>query len=144
MTSHDRRQRVFRRMLARDAGVDASAPAIAAATRRLSEHFARLLTPLLGDAGVAAILARALHLAQRHVPGRAQLRSPGPGNAPSIPEQQYLEQLEPAEALEAAVALLTAISALLVSFIGEGLTTRLLREAWPDDFADDRTEETIT
>ena len=42
------------------------------------------------------------------------------------------------------MALLTTTSDLLVSFIGEGLTTRLLREAWPDDFADDRTEETIT
>ena len=144
MTSHLRRQRVFRRMLARDAGVGASAPAIAAAARRLSEHFARLLTPLIGDAGVAAILARALHLAQRHVPGLAQVRSPQPSDAPFTPEQQFLEQLEPAEALEAAVALLTAISELLVSFIGEGLTTRLLREAWPDDFADDRTEESIT
>lgn len=131
-------------MLARDAGVGASAPAIAATARRLSEHFAGLLTPLIGDAGVAAILARALHLAQRHVPGPAQLRSPEPGDAPSTPEKQFLEQLEPAEAFEAAVALLTTTSDLLVSFIGEGLTTRLLREAWPDDFADDRTEETIT
>ena len=36
------------------------------------------------------------------------------------------------------------VSELLASFIGESLTTRLLREAWPDDFAGDTTEETIT
>ena len=63
------RQRVFRRMLAREAGAGANAPAIAAAARRLSERFAEQLTPLIGDAGVAAILARSLHLAQRNVPG---------------------------------------------------------------------------
>jgi hypothetical protein len=55
-----------------------------------------------------------------------------------------LEQQEPAAATEAAVALLATVSELLALFIGESLTTRLLREAWPDDFAGDTTEETIT
>jgi hypothetical protein len=41
------RQRVFRRMLAREAGTGASAPAIAAAARRLCQHFAQQLTPLI-------------------------------------------------------------------------------------------------
>jgi hypothetical protein len=54
-----------------------------------------------------------------------------------------LEQQEPAAATEAAVALLATVSELLTLFIGESLTTRLLREAWPDDFAGDTTEETI-
>ena len=62
------RQRVFRRMLAREAGTGASAPAIAAAARRLCQHFAQQLTPLIGDAGVAAICARSLHLTQQKFP----------------------------------------------------------------------------
>jgi hypothetical protein len=33
--------------------------------------------------------------------------------------------------------LLTTVSESLASFIGEGLTTRLLHVAWPDDFADE-------
>jgi hypothetical protein len=40
--------------------------------------------------------------------------------------------------------LLTTVGELLASFIGEGLTTRLLREAWPDDFAADTVEEITT
>jgi hypothetical protein len=54
-----------------------------------------------------------------------------------------LEQQPPAAATEAAVAVLATACELLASFIGETLTTNLLHEAWPDDFAADITEETI-
>lgn len=144
MTSDNMRQRVFRRMLAREAGTPADAPAIAAAARRLCERFAEELAPLIGDAGVAAICARALHLTQRNVPGLEPVRAPAKGDAPFALLQVSLEQQEPAAATEAAVALLAAVSELLALFIGESLTNRLLREAWPDDFAGDATEETIT
>ncbi len=144
MTSNNRRQHAFRRMLAREAGPGASAAAIAAAASRLCDHYGRLLTPLIGDAGMAAILARSLHLAQRHVPDLAPVPASDQREAALAPRQRFLAQLEPGAAIDAAVALLTAITELLVSFIGEGLTTRLLREAWPDDFADDSTEETLT
>ena len=138
------RQRVFRRMLAREAGTDANAPAIAAAARRLCERFAEQLTPLIGDAGVAAICARSLHLTQRQVPGLAPFRALAHGDAPFARLQLSLEQQEPAAATEAAVALLATVSDLLALFIGENLTTRLLCETWPDDFAGDITEETAT
>ena len=144
MTSDNMRQRVFRRMLAREAGTGADAPAVAAAARRLGERFAEQLNPLIGDAGVAAILARSLHLTQPNVPGLATVRAADQNEGPFPLLQRSLEQLEPAAATEAAVALLDGVSELLESFIGEGLTTRLLREAWPDDFAGDTTEETIT
>ena len=138
------RQRVFRRMLAREAGTGADAPAIAAAARRLCERLSEQLTPLIGDAGVAAICARSLHLAQRNVPGLAPVPASAQGNSPFALMQRSLEQQEPAAATESAVALLATVGELLALFIGEGLTTRLLREAWPDDFAGDSPEETTT
>jgi hypothetical protein len=144
MTSDNMRQRVFRRMLAREAGMGASAPAIAAAARRLCERFAEQLTPLIGDAGVAAICARSLHLTERNVRGLTSVRAAAQEDAPFALLQRSLEQQEPAAATEAAVAVLATASELLASFIGEGLTTGLLREAWPEDFAGDTTEETIT
>jgi hypothetical protein len=143
MTS-DNMRRVFRRMLAREAGTGASAPAIAAAARRLCERFAEQLTPLIGDAGVAAICARGLHLTQRKVPGLAPASAPAHGEAPFAFLQRYLEQQQPAAATETAVALLVTVSELLALFIGEGLSTRLLGEAWPDDFGGDITEGTAT
>jgi hypothetical protein len=143
MTSDNMRQRAFRRMLAREAGTGAGAPAIAAAARRLCERLAEQLTPLIGDAGVAAICARSLHLTQRSVRELAPVGASAQGEAPFALLQLSLEQQEPAAATEAAVAVLATASELLASFIGESLTTRLLREAWPDDFAGDTTEETI-
>ena len=138
------RQRVFRRMLAREAGTGANTPAIAAAARRLCERFAGQIAPLIGDAGVAAICARSLHLTQGNVPGFAPIGASAHEDAPFALLQRSLEQLEPAAAAEAAVALLVTVSELLALFIGESLTTRLLCEAWPDDFAGDITEETAT
>ena len=136
MTSDHVRQRVFRRMLEREVGTGADVPAIAAAARRLCEHFAEQLTPLIGDAGVAAICARSLHLTELNARGLASVRaSPQGADAPFARLQLFLEQQGPAAATEAAVAVLATASELLASFIGEGLTTSLLREAWPEDFA---------
>ena len=129
-------------MLAREAGPGADAPAIAAAARRLCERFAAHLTPLIGDAGVAAICARSVHLAEQNVRGLGSVRAPAQGDAPFALLQLSLEQQEPAAAADAAVAVLATASALLALFIGEHLTSSLLREAWPDEFPGDTTSET--
>ena len=144
MTSDNVRQRVFRRMLAREAGGGANAQDIAAAARRVCERFGDQLTPLIGDTGLAAICARSLHLTERNVRGRAAVRAYAQGNSPFALLQLSLEQREPAAATETAVAVLSTASDLFASLIGEGLTSSLLREAWPDDFAGDTTEEAIT
>jgi hypothetical protein len=120
------------------------APAIAAAARRLCERFAEQLNPLIGDAGVAAICARSLHLTERNVPGLAPVRASDQGDAPFALLQWSLEQQAPACGHRGCGRPARHVSELLALFIGEGLTTRLLREAWPDDFAGDTTEETIT
>ncbi len=138
------RQRAFRRLLEREAGTDADAPAIAAATRRMGDRFTQQLTPLIGDAGVAAICDRAIHLTRRQVPELAPLEGPGTGEPPFARLQVSLAQVTPTTGSAAAVAVLATASTLLASFIGEGLTTSLLREAWPDDFTGDTPEATIT
>ena len=47
-------------------------------------------------------------------------------------------------ATDAAIAVLATFGEVLASFIGESLTTRLWREAWPDGFSNDTTQETTT
>ena len=143
MTTGNTRERVFQRLLAREAGTDADAPTIAAAARRLCERFAKQLSPLIGDAGVAAICARSLHLTQQQFPSVAPLRS-SEDDAPFARVQASIERQEPVVATKAAVAVLTTAAELLASFIGESLTTRLLREAWPDDFDSDHSKETTS
>jgi hypothetical protein len=139
----DVRQQAFRRMLAREAGTAADAPAIAAAARRSCERLAQHLTPLIGKAGVAAIYARSLHLAHRQFPWLASVGASDQGDEPFTRLQASLAPQEPGVATEAAVLVLATVGDLLVSFIGESLTAHFLRGAWPDDFAADSNEETI-
>jgi hypothetical protein len=136
MTTGTTRERLFQRLLAREAGTDADARTIAAAARRLCERVAQQVSPLIGDAGVAAICARSLHLTQQQFPSVAPLRS-SEDDTPFTRVQASLERQEAVVATKAAVTVLTTAGELLASFIGETLTTRLLREAWPDDFAGD-------
>jgi hypothetical protein len=142
MTTANTRERAFQRLLEREVGTGGDARAIAAAARRLCERFAQRVSPLIGDAGVAAICARSLHLTQRQFPSLAPLRSSDQSDAPFTHLQVSLEQQEPATATRVAVGVLTTAGDLLALFIGENLTTRLLREAWPDDFAGGTTKET--
>jgi hypothetical protein len=132
------RREAFRRLLVREVGSSTDAPAIALAARRLCERFAQELTPIIGDAGVSAICSRSLHLARRQFPSVASI--PADGDGPFARVQESLQGLEPSVASDAAIAVLTTASNLLDSFIGEGLTTRLLRGAWPDFDVD--TQET--
>jgi hypothetical protein len=134
------RQRVFERLLVREVGTKTDASAVAATARRLSEHFAGQLTPLIGELGVAAIYARSLHLAQQ----KFHVLAPVPAqqdDGPIARAQHLIEHQESAVAIDLAVAMLTSAVELLASFIGEGLTTSLLRKAWPDDFAGSTTED---
>jgi hypothetical protein len=143
MSHNNFRERVFRRMLAREAGTTADASAIAAAARRLYEQLAQQLTPLIGGAGAAAIFARSLHLTHRQVPGLAPVRTPD-DQEPIARAQRFLESQESAAATEAAIAVLVTVCELLESFIGSKLTTDHLRQVWPDGFGGDTSEETPT
>lgn len=142
MTSDHGLQQAFRRVLAREAGTNADAPAIAAAVRRACEQLARQLVPLIGDAGVAAICTRSLHLVQRQERRLAPVPTPPGDDDPFMRVQLVLEHQEPAVAASTGLAVLASIGDVLAGFIGERLAIRLLRETWPDDFASDSAEET--
>ena len=134
MTTRKSWEQAFERLLGRQAGTGADAPAVAAAARRLSEDFARHLTPLIGDGGVAAIYGRSLQLAERRFPGLAPARAFRQDGEPFTHVQHFLEQQDPVVATRAAVTVLALASEVLASFIGETLTRLLLHEAWPDQF----------
>lgn len=135
MTTANPWEREFRRLLAREAGSGADAPAVAAAAGRLWERLAQQGSRLIGAGGVAAVGARALHLAQRRFPWLASVRTSGHGDESWSSLQQAMAQQEPSVAVEAAIAVFATVGDLLASFIGESLTRGLLRQAWPDDFA---------
>jgi hypothetical protein len=144
------------KVLAQHAGSAAGAEALAAAAHRAYDDLSRVSAPLIGQVGVDALTGRAVHLAQREYPWLVPTREGTPactertlGTPP--PEQAEgpfaqvifcLERQDPAVATEAAGAVFATFMGLLVTLIGEPLTARLLRKAWPDAFSDASTEET--
>jgi len=130
------------KVLAQHAGSAAGAEALAAAARRAYDDLAQVSAPLIGQVGVNALTGRALHLAQREYPWLAHTRELEHAQAPFSQVMVCLSGQDAAVAIEAAAAVLATLTALLVTFIGEPLTARLLRQAWPDAFSDANTEET--
>jgi hypothetical protein len=127
-------------VLAQRAGPAAEAEALAAAAQRAYDDLLRVSTPLIGQVGVDALMGRALHLAQQQFPWLLHTREPEQWAGPFAQVIFGLERQDPAVALEAAGAVFAIFIGLLVTFIGEPLTTGLLRKAWPDAFAGASTE----
>jgi hypothetical protein len=139
---HAAQRELALKVLAQHAGAAAGAEAIAAAARRAYDDLARVSAPLIGEGGFQALTARALHLARREYPCLVPAREPEHAAGLFSQVVACLEQQGPAVATEAAGAVFAILTGLLVTFIGEPLTTRLLRKAWPDAFSDAITEET--
>ena len=142
MTTRKSMEPEFERLLVREAGTGADAPAVAAAARRLCEEFAQHLTPLIGDGGVTAICGRSLQLAERRFPGLAPALAAGQDGEPFTHIQHFLEHQDPVVAIRAAVTVLGVACEVLATFIGEKLTRLLLHETWPDEFDGNATEST--
>jgi hypothetical protein len=135
-------RRLAVRVLMHQAGPDADAAALAAAAGRAYHALAGVLAPLIGQVGIDALAGRAVHLAQREYPWLATPREPEQEAGPFTQVNSSLEQQDPALATEAAAAVLAIFTGLLATFIGEPLTMRVMRKAWPDGFSEAGAEET--
>ena len=141
--SADLRQAI-QRALTQEAGPDADAKAVAAAAFRVYDKLAGQLALLIGEAGVRVLTARSLHLAQREFPWLAEARDPEQSESPFAQVRFCLERQEPVMATEAAAAALATFGGLVATLIGEGLTVRVLRAAWPSGFPDGTEQEAQT
>jgi hypothetical protein len=138
--SADLRQAV-QRELTREAGTDADAKGLAAAVLRVYGTLAGQLAVLIGDGGVRALTARSLHLVQRDFPWLAEAQEPDGSGGPFAQLGLSLARQKPAVAREAATAALATLGGLLETLIGEALTIRVLRAAWPKAFPDETRQE---
>ena len=131
-------------LLARRTGpaAGAGAGAIAAAAERAYDDLVRVLAPVIGDVGVAAITDRALHVANRECPWLPSSEPGGPDARFSKVIDALKQQDDPAMAAAAGAAVFEAVLGLLAAFIGEPLAARLVRQAWPDAFPSANSEET--
>jgi hypothetical protein len=130
------RQRLVR-VVTRRAGSSTGAGAVAAATRLTHAELTAVLAPLISSAGVGALWGRAFDLAQREYP--VDERRGDDDSAPDEPLARvslWLERQVPSVAPDAAAAVFATFAELLTTLIGEPLTNRFLKEAWPDAFSD--------
>ncbi len=122
-------QALAKRIIACDAKGDKSSrsgtvPAFPV-TGKLRPH----LATLMGNAGYRALLMRALALASAEVAWLRGLRVAADGTLEALVEPG--PPVDPKEIFKGRVALLAQLLGLLVAFIGESLTLRLVREIWP-------------
>jgi hypothetical protein len=87
------------------------------------------LATLMGKVGFRALLSRALVLTNAEVPWLRALHVNADGSLEGLDELDA--QVDPKEIFEGRVVLLAQLLGLLVAFIGENLTLRLVREVWP-------------
>jgi len=94
------------------------------------EKLRPLLSTLAGEAGFRTLLSRALVLASAEVPWLRAVRVNPDGVLGGLEEIQPSPSSE--TTFEGRVTLLAHLLGLLVTFIGENLTLRLVQEAWPN------------
>ena len=123
----------------RSSGGNAVGPA--AAAQQAYDDLAAVSIPLIGQVGVDALTGRAVHLAQRQYSWLADPGEPEHDSAPIARVVACLARQDPAVATEGAAAVFAVFAGLLVTFIGEPLTTGLLQKAWPNAFSDTHAEE---
>src|SRR5665213_1045174 len=87
------------------------------------------LVALLGNVGFSALLSRALALANAEVPWLRAVHVKSDGSLEGLAELESQVDLE--EIVEGSVVLFAQLLGLLVAFIGDDLTLRLVREVWP-------------
>lgn len=102
----------------------------------VSEKLRVPLTRFAGTDGFASLLRRALALARAEVPTLQDARVSADGRLEGL-EAPASTAGAGAGGSEAAVALTAQLLGLLVTFIGQPFTLRMVREAWPDAALDE-------
>jgi hypothetical protein len=104
---------------------ETKAPAALLVSEKLRPH----LASLMGKVGFRELLSRALALANAEVPWLRAMHVKADGSFEGL--DKLAAHVDPDEISEGRVVLLAQLLGLLVTFIGEDLTLRLVREVWP-------------
>jgi hypothetical protein len=118
------------RLVAYEIKGDSSGADRAIAPERVCEKLRRQLVLLMGTAGFRSLLSRALVLAQVEAPC-LQFVQVKPDGSLEVLEKARAEA-EPERITAGKVVLIAQLLGLLITFIGEALTLRLMQEVWPD------------
>ena len=124
-----------KRLMAYEALGNKSSETTALVAVRVAAKLRSHLTTLMGHGGFQALLLRALALAVAEASWLRAVRVTADGSLEGLEELHA--RLDPNEFFKGGVALLAQLFGLLVAFIGENVTLRLVREVWPKMPLDD-------
>jgi hypothetical protein len=127
-------QVVARRVLTIEAASQRANDARGHEAVRVCEKLRISLTRLAGADGFASLLRRSLTLARAEVPSLSNIAL---NPDCSMEGLETLAAQDPQGAVDAGAAIIGHLLELLVTFIGESLTLRLLRESWPEASLDE-------
>ena len=103
-----------------------------ATAKRLYERLVQHVSPVVGEAGFDALFARSLKKIRPSFSFLRELEAGGPAYDVSIHFFESLGKQKLDVVNQVAVDISVAFADLLSTFIGEGLTWKLLRDAWPE------------
>ena len=99
----------------------------------------RPLITLAGVAGFRSLLSRALTLARAEAPSLSAIQVAADGSLQGLDE--LASQTDKERARDGGAILIAQLIGLLLTFIGDGLTLRLVQDVWPDAVFDGRVSE---
>ena len=123
-------RRFAQRLLALEAAAGNTADAHVSPIFRVCEKLRRSLSRLAGVAGFRSLLSRALAAASDEVRWLKAVRVTADGSLEGLGE--LAGQLSQNEIDQGGVLLISQLIGLLLTFVGEVLTSRLVQEAWPE------------
>jgi hypothetical protein len=118
-----------RQLLANEAA-DETSVTTGPAFLRVYEKLRRSLCAFAGIAGFRALATRALTLAKAEAPSLRALQVTADGDLQGLSEIEPQTEMHNGE--DGEVSLIAHLLGLLITFIGESLTLRLVQDAWPE------------
>ena len=127
------------RLLTYEAVAGENSESTESAAFRVCAKLRRPLITLTGVAGFRSLLSRALTLAKAEVPSLSAVGVATDGSLKGLDE--LASQTDKELARDGGAILIAQLIGLLLTFIGEGLTLRLVQDVWPEAAFDGRVSE---
>ena len=132
-------RRLAQRLLAYEAAASENSKPAESAALLVCAKLRRPLITLAGVAGFRSLLSRALTLARAEAPSLSAVQVAADGSLKGLDELE--PQIGKEQARDEGAILIAQLLGLLLTFIGEGLTLRLVQDVWPEAAFDGRVFE---
>jgi hypothetical protein len=127
------------RLLAYESAAGKTSEPTEFAAFRVCETLRQPVCVLAGVAGFRSLLSRALTLARAEAPSLSAVQVAADGSLEG--QDEFASQSNQEQARDGGVILIAQLIGLLLTFIGEGLTLRLVQDVWPEAAFDGRVSE---